>query len=547
MGIGSIGSVSFWQQDQNNWNQAQVQAQTSAASDALITAMGNLMTNKVAGLASIANQEALDRVNAQLTAGLQSALQASQSASSPNASTTGAPAIGTGTVPLSPTTSLLTLGIPPNGTITVSDGTNETLYASTGSDTVSDLINAINNQNIATNAQVTASLNERGQLVLTGNNKAVPISVGGLFASDVGFGDKNDSFQPTAPTPSSSSSSATPSSSSSAASSTSSGAIVSQPCRRFHGHPVQFVLCTANQRYRRDAAGKQRRVAECVGLAIGRYSARARDRDVTDTPEHRTGTPMSIGSISFWQQNQNFRARWQSQSRSLANSTALIKVMANAVTTRGRGLASIANQTALKRVQTQLSAAIQSAAQVSAGGSVASSSSSSGSPATGTGTVPLTRGTSLLTLGIPPNGTITVSDGTNTTTYASTGTDTVADLINTINANVATNARVTASLDSHGKLVLSSRNKTDAVTVGGIFASDVGFGVANSTFQPTAPSPKASSSNSGSTTSSASTRAAASASSGVANNSANALKTNVTAEILLATSGSSGNLVNLLA
>ena len=220
MGIGSIGSVSFWQQDQNNWNQAQVQAQTSAASDALITAMGNLMTNKVAGLASIANQEALDRVNAQLTAGLQSALQASQSASSPNASTTGAPAIGTGTVPLSPTTSLLTLGIPPNGTITVSDGTNETLYASTGSDTVGDLINAINNQSIATNAQVTASLNDRGQLVLTGNNKAVPISVGGLFASDVGFGDKNDSFQPTAPTPSSSSSSATSSSSSSPASST---------------------------------------------------------------------------------------------------------------------------------------------------------------------------------------------------------------------------------------------------------------------------------------------------------------------------------------
>ena len=256
---------------------------------------------------------------------------------------------------------------------------------------------------------------------------------------------------------------------------------------------------------------------------------------------------MSIGSISFWQQNQNFRARWQSQSRSLANSTALIKVMANAVTTRGRGLASIANQTALKRVQTQLSAAIQSAAQVSAGGSVASPSSSSGSPATGTGTVPLTRGTSLLTLGIPPNGTITVSDGTNTTTYASTGTDTVADLINTINADVATNARVTASLDSHGKLVLSSRNKADTVTVGGIFASDVGFGRANNTFQPTAPSTKASSSNSGSTTSGASTHTASNTSSRVANNSANALKTNVTAEILLATSGSSGSLVNLLA
>ena len=85
---------------------------------------------------------------------------------------------------------------------------------------VSDLVDAINNQNIATNAQVTASLNDRGQLVLTGNNKTVPVTVGGLFASDVGFGDKNDSFQPTAPTPSPSSTSATPSSSSPAASST---------------------------------------------------------------------------------------------------------------------------------------------------------------------------------------------------------------------------------------------------------------------------------------------------------------------------------------
>jgi Flagellin hook IN motif len=218
----SIQSLSFWQQDQNFWNQAQAQAQASAASDALIGAMGSLMANEAKGLASIANKTALDRVNSQLTAALQSALQTAQQASSDSSasSTTGAPAVGTGTVPLSSTTSLLTLGIPQNGTITVSDGTNTTTYASTGSDTVGDLINAINNPNVATDAQVTASLNAHGQLVLTGNNKSVSISVGGVFASSIGFGAKNDSFLPTAPASSSSSSSTA---SSSAATSATSG------------------------------------------------------------------------------------------------------------------------------------------------------------------------------------------------------------------------------------------------------------------------------------------------------------------------------------
>jgi hypothetical protein len=59
MGIGSIGSVgstSFWQDDQNFWNQAQSQAQSSAQSNALINAMGSLMTNQAKGLASIANK-----------------------------------------------------------------------------------------------------------------------------------------------------------------------------------------------------------------------------------------------------------------------------------------------------------------------------------------------------------------------------------------------------------------------------------------------------------------------------------------------------------
>ena len=79
MGIGSIGSVSFWQQDQNFWQQAQAQDQASTASNALITAMGSLMTNEFKGIASIANQTALDRVNSELEAAAQSAVQSSQS------------------------------------------------------------------------------------------------------------------------------------------------------------------------------------------------------------------------------------------------------------------------------------------------------------------------------------------------------------------------------------------------------------------------------------------------------------------------------------
>jgi Flagellin hook IN motif len=213
----SIQSLSFWQQDQAFWSQAQSQAQASATSTALITAMGSAVSNEAKGLASIANKTALSRVNSQLTAALQSALQASQASSSTSSSdatiaTTGAPAVGTGTVPLSSNTSLLTLGVISSGTITVSDGTNTTTYVSTGSDTVGDLVNAINNPNIATNAQVKASIDSGGHLVLTGGNNDVSISVGGLYASNIGFGPKNDSFQPTAPTASAASGSTSASS-----------------------------------------------------------------------------------------------------------------------------------------------------------------------------------------------------------------------------------------------------------------------------------------------------------------------------------------------
>jgi hypothetical protein len=238
MTIGSVGSVSFWQQDQNFWNQAQASSQASAASNALISAMGSLMANQAKGLASIATKTAEDRVNAQYKAALESAVQtltgASGDSSSSTSSSVGAPATGTGTVPLTPTTALITLGIPGDGKVTVNDGTNTTTYTSTGTDTVADLITAINKTAYG-HAQVTASLNATGQLVLIGNNVTASITVGGLFASNIGFGPSNSSFQPKAPTPSTASSSTTPgsattsSTASSASSSTAASPLAAKP------------------------------------------------------------------------------------------------------------------------------------------------------------------------------------------------------------------------------------------------------------------------------------------------------------------------------
>jgi hypothetical protein len=233
----SIGSISFWQQDQSYWNNSQsfaaqdqnywstqeADSQVSTADDALITAMGSVVTNETTGLASIANQEALTRVNKQIAADEQALQAASGTPSSASSTPSGpAPATAIGKVPLTTSTTLASLGIPPNGTITVSDGTNTTTYSSTGTDTVADLIGAIN-ANVAGNAYVTASLNGHGNLVITGKDQAESVIIGGTFASDVGFGPGNQTFQPTAGSSGSSSSSSSSTASSSSAKSSSTG------------------------------------------------------------------------------------------------------------------------------------------------------------------------------------------------------------------------------------------------------------------------------------------------------------------------------------
>jgi hypothetical protein len=279
----------------------------------------------------------------------------------------------------------------------------------------------------------------------------------------------------------------------------------------------------------------------------------------------------SIGGVSFWQQDQNYWASAQQGGQNQAQSAAVISQMFGASTTLATGLASIANQTALDRVNTALTAAVQSAlnpsstsSTTSSSASTASSSTSSAStpavtfaaPASGTGTVPLTSGTSLLGLGFLTRGNFTVSDGTYTTTYQATGTDTVGNLIGALNANAPGNAQITAYLNGSGNLVITSKNLTDTVSVSGDYASALGFSSSNSTFTPTAPPPPpsaasatsgSSSTSSGSSSSASSSSGSASPSSGIARNSALALQTGGTAELLLASSGLTGTLLDMLA
>ena len=103
-------------------------------------------------------------------------------------------ASGTGTVSgLSAATTLASLNINVGDTITVNDGTNTTTYTAAAGDTINSLMTAINGGS----AQVTASLNGAGNLVLTGNNDVASITVGGTASADIGFGAGQNAFQPT--------------------------------------------------------------------------------------------------------------------------------------------------------------------------------------------------------------------------------------------------------------------------------------------------------------------------------------------------------------
>jgi flagellar hook protein FlgE len=106
--------------------------------------------------------------------------------------------------------------------------------------------------------------------------------------------------------------------------------------------------------------------------------------------------------------------------------------------------------------------------------------------ATALGTVTgLTTVTTLASLGYNIGDTITVSDGTNTTTHTVAAGEDIDDVLTTLNAGLPGNAAGTASLDATGKLKFVSPNYLDTITVGGTSPALIGFGVGNNTFQPT--------------------------------------------------------------
>jgi hypothetical protein len=286
------------------------------------------------------------------------------------------------------------------------------------------------------------------------------------------------------------------------------------------------------------------------------------------------GRTMSIGSIgstpSFYQQDQAYWSNAQSEDAATSAADALINVMGTAEVNQAKGLASIANQTALSRVNNQITALVQqilnpsgsstsssSSGSTSSAASAGAASSSSAAPATGSSSARVTTATSLATLGILPGGTITVGTGNNTTTYTSTGTDTVGDLINAINVDLPTNANVTASINAGSQLVITSRDDTSAIFVGGSGndAAAIGFGVGNDTFLPTAastsPASSASSQSSVGTSASATSGSSASTSTSVAKTSTSyttiSSETASSAASLLSASGVGGSLVDMLA
>jgi hypothetical protein len=279
---------------------------------------------------------------------------------------------------------------------------------------------------------------------------------------------------------------------------------------------------------------------------------------------------MSIGGIggtsSFYQQDQSYWSNAQAEDSAQSAANSLINVMGNAEVTKAKGLASIANQTALSRTNSQLTALIQqvldggtssstSSSSPSSSGSSSSSTSSASTkvqPASGTGTVPVTTTTTLSSLGILPSGTLTFGDGSsNTTVYTSTGDDTIGSLITAINNGPAF---LSASI-SNGKLTVTARNTTASVVISGsgTDATAIGFGNNNNTFQPIQPTKSAtstSSSTASSSTSSSSTSSSASSSSSSKSSAAvpSAFEEAASsAASILSASGISGSLVDMLA
>jgi hypothetical protein len=257
---------------------------------------------------------------------------------------------------------------------------------------------------------------------------------------------------------------------------------------------------------------------------------------------------MSIGGIggtsSFWQQDQNYWSPQQGWGSTISATNSLMNAMSAAETNLGKGMAAIANGQALTRVNNQIKSGIQDYVKALTGSSTVSSSGTKAGPATATSTKAVSVSTTLSSLGILQGGSFYVTSGKNTTNYTSTGSDTVGDLISTLNTNLPANAQVTASINGKGRLVIASKNTTDQISISGVYASNLGYAVGNQNFKPTTAKAPASTS---STSSSSSTKSSTTIK-GTGASVTSAFTLNATsAATLLASSGASGSLVNLIA
>jgi hypothetical protein len=210
------------------------------------------------------------------------------------------------------------------------------------------------------------------------------------------------------------------------------------------------------------------------------------------------------GTQSFWQQDQSYWSSQSGWSSSISATNAVSNAMFSAVVTRGKGMAAIANGQALTRTNNQIKSGIQDYIKAVSGSSTGSSSGTTPVPATATSTKAVSVSSTLSSLGILQNGSVYVTSGKNTTAYTSTGSDTIGDLISALNTNLPGNAQVTASINSQGRLAITSKNTTDQISISGVFASNLGYAVGNQSFKPTQPTAAASTSSTASSSSSSS-------------------------------------------
>jgi flagellar hook protein FlgE len=111
-------------------------------------------------------------------------------------------ALATGTGSVNFANSSASLGLTAGQTITINDGINSVFtYTATGSDTVGDLMTAINAAKTGGTLDVSAALSggTSGNLVLTGTNELASITVSGTATADtaIGFGNSSNQFEPT--------------------------------------------------------------------------------------------------------------------------------------------------------------------------------------------------------------------------------------------------------------------------------------------------------------------------------------------------------------